>query len=576
MRLQLSKSKNATSLYIVQSFRNEKGHNTSKVVRKLGTLESLSKELNGLDPIAWGKQIAAEMTAAEKEGKLDISIPYSTYKRLPLNEQRLFNGGYLFLQSIYHQLGLDKIANTLSKHYKFTFDFNDILKKLVYTRILHPSSKRSSFEISNTYIEGPLFDQHQIYRALEVIAKETDFIESQVYKNSTSCMQRNTSILYYDCTNFFFEIEEANGLKQYGKSKENRPNPIVQMGLFMDGNGLPLTFTLTPGNTNEQITLKPLEEKIMKDFSLSQFIVCTDGGLSSIQNRKFNAFGNRAFITVQSLKKIKGHLRDYALEESGWRLANGEKIYNLEELEENEKDCVYYKERWIKENGLEQRLIITFSPKYKAYQQAIREKQIDRATLMVEKQKSKQTQNPSSPRRFIEEHSVTEQGELADKTELHLNEGKIKEEAKYDGFYAVCTNLEDPIEKIIEINQRRWEIEESFQIMKSEFKTRPVYLQKDTRIQAHFTSCFLSLLIFRILEKKIEEQYSAKEIIQTLKNMQFQKVKNDGYIPQYKRTEITDQLHEAFEIQTDYEFIETKKMKKIIKVTKQPNIVTKK
>lgn len=414
-------------------------------------------------------------------------------------------------------------------------------------------------------MEQPNFELQHVYRALEVIANETEFIEAEVYKNSLSVVNRNTKILYYDCTNYFFETEQAEGLKQYGLSKENRPTLIVQMGLFMDGNGYPLAFCINPGNTNEQVTLKPLEKRIIEDFELSHFIVCTDAGLASKENRAFNNLQNRSYIVTQSLKKIKGHLKEWALSTDGWHTINSNTTINLEDIDNSSSnETVYYKERWIKENGMEQRLIVSYSPKYAAYQKNIRNGQVIRAENMIEKPSSVTRKKINDPKRFISSTYITGDGEIADSKKLTLNITVINEEAMFDGFYAVCTTLEDDIEEIIKVNKHRWEIEESFRILKTEFKSRPVYLKNDDRIKAHFTTCFLSLLIYRILENMLDYKFSSVEIIKTLKDMNLLK-ENSMYIPAYQRTDLTDYLHEKFKFRTDYEIIKSTEIKNLFK-----------
>lgn len=570
MRLQIVKSKNAASLYVVKSI-YENGKHTSKVVEKLGTYDELLKKLNGQDPIEWAKKYVEELNIKEKEDKREVLVKYSPAKQINKDEQSSFNGGYLFLQKIYYGLKLDKICNNISDKYKFTFNLNSILSRLIYARIIFPSSKLATFELSKRFIEQPNFELQHIYRALEVLATETDFIQSELYKNSLNVCNRNKGILYYDCTNYFFEIEQEEGLKQYGVSKEHKPNPIVQMGLFMDGDGLPLAFCINKGNTNEQVTLKPLEQKIISDFGLSKFIVCTDAGLASAVNRKFNNIKDRAFITTQSIKKLKAHLKDWALNTEGWHVSGSNKLYNLTELNEKEDmDKTFYKERWIKEDGLEQNLVVTFSLKCKRYQQAIRERQVKRAQKIINTNPTKLKKcNTNDYKRFIFRRSCTNDGEIAEKEFYSINTDLIAQEAVYDGFYAVCTNIEGDAATIIKINKRRWEIEESFRIMKSEFKARPVYLQRDDRIKAHFTTCFIALLICRLLEKKLSEKYTCNEIISGLRNMNFYKVKGEGYIPTYTRTDFTDDLHDKFGFRTDYQIMNMKQMKKIFKETKK-------
>lgn len=287
MRLSISRSKNSTSLYVIKST-YENGVHSSKVVESLGNVEQLKQKLDGRDPIEWAKEYIAELNKQEKENKRKVMVPYSPNKLIPKDEQRFFNGGYLFLQKIYHELKLDKMCQAIAKKYKFSYDLNSILSRLVYARVIYPSSKLSTYQLSSRFMEQPSFDLHQIYRALEVIAKEGDFIQASLYSNSLNVLKRNTRVLYYDCTNYFFEIEQESGIKQYGCAKDHRPNPIVQMGLFMDGDGVPLAVYIGKGNTNEQLTLKPLEKKILSDFNCSRFIVCTDAGLASSSNRRFN------------------------------------------------------------------------------------------------------------------------------------------------------------------------------------------------------------------------------------------------------------------------------------------------
>ena len=569
MRLKITKSKNAASLYVIKDvIRN--GKRTTKIVEKLGTLEDLKKKLKNEDPIEWSKKYIERLNDQEKINTRKIIIEKSQNKLIEREKQTLYNCGYLFLEKIYYELKLNNICEEISQKYQFKFDLNSILSNLIYTRIIEPSSKLSSFEASKKFIEQPNYELHDIYRALEVISKETEFIEAEVYKNSLDVVNRNTKILYYDCTNYFFEIEQAEGLKQYGLSKENRPNPITQMGLFMDGDGFPLAFNVNSGNTNEQTTLKPLEKQIIKDFELSKFVVCTDAGLASNENRKFNNIQNRSYIVTQSLKKIKGHLKDWALSPEDWHTINSNAKINLNDVDKSgDNEEIYYKERWINENGLEQRLIVSYSPKYAEYQRSVRNRQIERAQNLINNPTKISKNRQDDPKRFIKSASVTNDGEIASKKVFSLNKTAIEKEEEFDGFYAVCTTLEDDISEIIKINKRRWEIEESFRILKTDFKARPVYLKRDDRIKAHFTTCFLSLLIYRILEHKLNEEYTSKEIVTTLREMNMRNIEGIGYIPTYTRTEITDILHKKFNFRTDNEIILSKDIKKILKENKK-------
>lgn len=570
MKLTISKSKNASSLYVTKSI-YVNGVHTSKIVEKLGTYADLEKKLNGEDPIEWAKAYVAELTRKEKEEKREVMVRYSPAKQIAKDEQKTFNGGYLFLQQIYHQLGLSKISKVISEKYKFTYNLDSVLSRLVYSRIIFPASKLATCEQSKLFMEQPEFELQHVYRSLEVLAKESDCIQSELYKNSLKIFDRNNGILYYDCTNYFFETEQEDGLRQYGVSKEHRPNPIVQMGLFMDGDGFPLAFCINKGNTNEQVTLKPLEKKIISHFGLSRFVVCTDAGLASVANRKFNDIQDRAFITTQSIKKLKASLREWALDPTGWKMSGSDVLYDLTELNEDSNlDLTFYKERWIKEKDLEQKLIVTFSTKYQKYQQSIRNRQIERAQKLIDTNPGKLKKcNSNDYKRFISKSHCTENGEVAENESYSIDTGLIAGEAAYDGFYAVCTNLDDDASAIIKVNQRRWEIEESFRIMKSEFKARPVYLQRDDRIEAHFTTCFISLMIYRILEKKLGEKYTCHDIVTGLRDMNFFEITGEGYLPTYTRTDLTDDLHDAFGFRTDYQIVNTKQMKKIFKDTKK-------
>ena len=570
MKLTISKSKNASSLYVTKSI-YVNGVSTSKVVEKLGTYDELKEKLKGEDPIEWAKAYVAELTRKEKEEKREVMVRYSPAKQIAKDEQKTFNGGYLFLQKIYHQLGLSKISKVISEKYKFTYNLDSVLSRLVYSRIIFPASKLATCEQSKLFMEQPEFELQHLYRSLEVLAKESDCIQSELYKNSLKICDRNKGILYYDCTNYFFETEQEDGLRQYGVSKEHRPNPIVQMGLFMDGDGFPLAFCINKGNTNEQVTLKPLEKKIISDFGLSRFVVCTDAGLASVANRKFNDIQDRAFITTQSIKKLKASLREWALDPTGWKMSGSDVLYDLTELNEDSNlDLTFYKERWIKEKDLEQKLIVTFSTKYQKYQQSIRNRQIERAQKVIDTNPGKLKKcNSNDYKRFISKSHCTENGEVAENESYSIDTDLIAGEAAYDGFYAVCTNLDDDASAIIKVNQRRWEIEESFRIMKSEFKARPVYLQRDDRIEAHFTTCFISLMIYRILEKKLGEKYTCHDIVTGLRDMNFFEITGEGYLPTYTRTDLTDDLHDAFGFRTDYQIVNTKQMKKIFKDTKK-------
>lgn len=406
MRVTTSKSKNSESFYITQSYTNAQGKSTSKTIRKLGTLAELSNRLNtDRDGVmAWAKEQARLETGKYKSEKEDaiVMVPFHSKKLMDYHKQKLFNGGYLFLQSIYYGLKMDSICRKIKSRYKFEYDLNAILSDLIYTRVLEPSSKKSYFRAAKQFLEPPTYELHDVYRALSVLAKESDFIQAEVYKNSFFLGNRNHRILYYDCTNYYFEIEQEDGDKKYGKSKEHRPNPIIQMGLFTDGDGLPLAFSLFPGNQNEQRSLKPLETKVLQQFGCEKFIYCSDAGLASEDNRVFNHMGQRAFIVTQSIKKLPAEDRAWALDGTGFKCLADDVPVAITKLSEEDKDQLYYKEEPFTTKKLHQRLIITYSPKYAAYQKAVRAEQIARAEKMVANGSlKKQRKNPNDPARFV-------------------------------------------------------------------------------------------------------------------------------------------------------------------------------
>lgn len=569
MKVCISKSKNTTIYYLSKSVRIG-NRTTTKTVEKIGTYDEIKEKCGDMEPLEWAKKYAAKRSAEEKAAKQDVIMKCSSSMLIAKNVRRSCNAGYLFLMDIYYSLGIDKICAEISEKYKFEYDLNEILSMLVCSRIIAPGSKRSSLEEANGFVEQPKCSLHQIYRALEVIAKENDFFQSQLYKNSQSITERRKDVLYYNCTNYYFEIEDEDDFRKYGVSKEHRPNPIVQMGLFIDSDGIPLSFSVFDGNFSEQPSMTPLEKKILQDFDTSDFVVCTDSGLSSIANRRFNSIQGRGFVTAQSIKKLKGFLQDFCLGDDGWYLPGSNRRYKLSELDE-EKDCdrVFYKDRWINENDLEQHLIVTYSIKYRNYQRAVRERQIVRAEKLAENPSSLSRKKENDPKRFVMQEHCTTNGEAAEKTITSLDQNRIDNEMKYDGFYAVCTNLEDDVSDIIRINQKRWEIEECFRIMKTEFKARPVYLSRRDRITAHFTTCFTALVIYRMLEKKLENRFTCEEIIRTLRDMNMMIAPGEGYIPTYTRTDLTDALHGAFGFRTDYQITSQKNMRKILNQTRK-------
>ena len=572
MNLHISKSKNSESFYIAKSYAKANGSTTSTIVRKLGTLDQLLVEHGPTrdDVLAWAKnevKMETEKYKKDKEAK-SVLIPFHADRQLDYDKQTLYRGGYLFPQFIYYQLQLHKVCRKLKTKYKFKYDINAILSDLIYARILEPSSKRSSFKVALEFLEKPSYELHDVYRALDVLGSECDLIQSEVYKNSHFLGTRNDKVLYYDCSNYYFEIEQEDGSKKYGKSKEHRPNPIIQMGLFMDGDGIPLAFSLFPGNANEQTSLKPLEKKVLGEFGCQKFIYCSDAGLASEDIRAFNHMGERSYIVTQSIKKLKKEEKEWALNKQGFKRVSDDTPVDISKLPEDDTG-LYYKDEPYTTKKLHQRLIITYSPKYALYQKSIREKQVERAQKMLDSGNTKKNRkNPNDPARFIGTTAATKDGEIAD-IQHYLDESKIEDEARYDGLYAVCTDLlDDEVSEILKVSEGRWQIEECFRIMKTDFSARPVYLQNENRIKAHFLICFLALTIYRFLEKKLNSKYTCEELLDVLKAMNFVEVQEQGFVPTYKRDSITDALHDACGFRTDYQFITKSKMKTIQKESK--------
>ncbi len=562
-------------VYIKRSYRKSNGKTATKIHRKLGKLNVLLQQFSGdYDAMmAWARSEAEKDTMEynAKTGNVSVSLSKSAY--IPRNEKRCFPVGYLFLQKLCTELKIDSICRKISKRHKYTYDFSAILTDQIFSRILSPSSKLGSYSYCQTLLEPPKYELQNLYRALSVMAEESDFIQEELYFNSNFVHPRNKKVLYYDCTNYYFEIEQDDDFRKYGKSKENRPNPIVTMGLFMDADGIPLAFDVFPGSQNEQTTLKPLETKIIRDFACSEFIFCSDAGLGSKANRRFNSFGNRSYVISQSLKKMRREDRQIALNPKQFRRLGSDKLIDISTLDESNPDIyetIFYKEVPVVNGDMDEIVIVTYSPKYKAYQKSIRGQQIARAVKMIEQPgRKRRGKNQNDPARFIKSTAITEDGEVAGRNIYDLDSDRISEEEMYDGFYAVITNLEGDVGEILKINRQRWEIEENFRIMKTDFEARPVYVRRDERIKAHFLICYISLLVYRLLEKKLGNAYTCNEILRTLRSMQVTLLsKESGYIPSYKRTDMTDDLHKVFGFHTDYEFISKSTMRSIIKSTK--------
>ena len=586
MKLTVSRSQNSETYYIQKSYRTDSGKSSTKTVERLGSIEELKARFGEEDPIGAARAYMKELSLAEKKSREEVVVKFKPSSLIPKGEQRAYNGGYLFLQKIYYELGLDYICKKIAKKHKLVkYDLNSILSMLVYTRILYPGSKRSSLEDAKQFFEQPECTLEQVYRALSLLASEFNEIQADVYKRSLKLGKRNTSVVYYDLTNYFFEWEEEGGLVQYGHCKEGRPLPIVQMGLFMDHDGFPLAMCIEPGNKAESTTLKPMEQVLKDKFGLSKLVVCTDGGLSTYENRKNDSVGERSFITVQSLKKLREKLQDWALDSKKWRIVGAKdneanKEYDISTLDSKKYyETLFYKEVWDPTpmstgETLEQRVIVTFSFKYKAYLSSVRERQITRAQALLAKGQgaTSKKKSPNDAKRFIKAEYVTPEGELAQVASYSLNQEMIDQEARFDGFYAMCTDLNDPAPAIIKLNGGRWIIENGFRIMKTDFDARPVYVRRDDRIKAHFLTCFLALLLYKYLEKKVNRggrHFTTDEIVDTLRGMDFLSIPGEGYIPTYTRTDLSNHLHGSAGFRTDTQIVTKQKMRSIISQTKK-------
>lgn len=576
MRLGISRSKNTINYYIIKDY-TKNGKRSTKPVVRIGNLEEVKKLAGDIDYKVWLNNYVKKYND-EHSKKETVIIKKSNNKIISKDTKTTFNVGYLFLKKLYNQLEINNICNSIQDKYQFHFDLNEILSYLVFARIIYPSSKLETFKQCQNFIEQPKFKLHDEYRALSYIAENMDFIQETLFNNSKKIIKRNSNVIYYDCTNYFFEIDNEDDIRKYGISEEHKPNPIVGMGLFMDGDGLPLSCNIYPGNMNEQKTLIPEETKIVNNFKIdnTKIILCTDAGLAYDEIKKFNINDNRGFVITQSLKKLKDEYKQQVFNKSGWRIANDlRNVYNLDSIENDEGlkekyyDTLFYKIIETETKSVKQDLIVTFCFRYYDYNRNIRNNQIERAKKSIETNNvTRKGKNQNDYRRLINSISSTDNGEVAENKSYTINQELIEEKEKYDGYYALTTNLIGDISEIFKIVKGRWEIEESFRIMKSDFLARPVNLSREERIKAHFMTCFISLFIYRLLEKKLNNKYTSSQIIETLRNMYVFESKGDGYIPTYIRTNLTDELHETFSFRTDYEINTYKDFKKIFEQIK--------
>lgn len=612
--------------YIIEDYRNREGKKKTRTVEALGCASVIRKRYKVSDADLWCKNYVAQKNLELKAQKMHESreLIIKLQENLPKQQNScIFNAGYLILDSVYHSFGINNICFEIMLQHPHvgSFDLNNVLRTMLFGRVLFPSSKLNLTKThQHRLLEDHNFDVWHIYRAMDLLNSNNALIQNRLYHYSLENYKRDVAHIYYDCTNFYTEKEledcdrnmpdkwqKERTLRKYGKSKEHRPNPIVQMGLFMDGNGMPLGFCINPGNTNEQITMIPLERELTKSFKKADIIVCTDNGLASEENRRFNTRslkdplvraglrGQRRYICTKSVKQFKSHLEQWALDKTEWsyvtrgssrRIITGFDLRTLDDpaVYKEHYNTIFFKERTTAENGLDERLIVTFSLKYLEYLREIRDRKIERAKKMI-LSGTYDKESDYSPKSYIDKQYTLESGEPAKIKTAHINEDKIKNDERYDGFYALVTNIfkeEKPLEEIIAISSRRWEIEECFRIMKSDLEARPFYHSKDQRIIAHFQTCFMALLLLRGIEYKLAEhrgkrekfpngKYSIGEILETLRNLNVIAVNSgQGYQPDYNNSELTSDLLSAFCLnKLENQVVTQNTMKNIMKEVKR-------
>ena len=607
MKLSYNRNSKDPIYYISQSIRNGK-KTTSFNVCKIGKHSELLAQ--GIEnPLEYAKNQVKKYNNSLLEEKVSYSIDINFEEKVSPSVENTSkslssNIGYFYLQHFYSKLKIKDLLNDISKDRKFNFNLNDITRFLVFDRILYPKSKLATVNNLNFYYEKPEFSHQNVLRAMDVLSDNYDLFLNHLFTESNNIVKRDTSVCYYDCTNYYFEIESPDeqyfddvtgeylyGLRQYGPSKEHRPNPIVEMGLFMDKDGIPITMGLFPGNMNEQKTVANLETKMIKNLKNKKLIYCGDAGLGSASIRTFNDMGGRAFIVTQSIKKLSESLQNELLKDEGFKLLSSDDKTTISKLKGFDKtdpknihlyndkayksvfvdsniDLGLIEEKKLK-NGktklvkskanLKQRIIITYSRKMAEYQKIIRNKQIERAKILISKGVDDIRKGPNDIARFIKNAND-------EKNTYVLDQARIEQEEKFDGFYAIATNLlNDSAKEIFEINDQRYKIEDCFRVLKTNFDARPVYHRLDNRIVAHFMICYTSLLIYRLLEKKLKEKgyhFTINEILTTLKNMNISNVKDRFYQADYAGGNVLNALCNTFKLQLDKKYYLPKNLKK--------------
>lgn len=609
MKLYYDKRLKDPTYYIQQGFRNGK-KTTTKNIKRLGKHSELLLITD--DPLEYAKNEVKKMNEEYRSGRSEFIVTMDFNERIPSTDSPCSNStslniGYLYLKDIYAKLNLSDFFKSVSSDRKITYDCNKICQFLTYARILDPASKYGTYDKLDTYYEKPQVEYQHMIRFLDILDRNSDKYLKHLFDNSENIIKRDTSVMYYDCTNYFFETEKPDeeivdevtgeiilGLRQFGISKENKTSPIVEMGLIMDSRGIPISMCIHPGNTNEQLTAVPLEKEVIKMTGNKKFIYCADAGLGSYNIRKFNDMGGRAYIVTQSVKKLGQEIKDIVFNDSNYRLLSNDDAITLKEMRTfNKKDAnnlsLYndfaYKvipantamdtglyEEKVYKNGrtkkvkakgtLHQYIIVTFSRKMMEYQRTIRERQLERAKKLLRlKDPEKIKKGPNDIRRFLKNTS-------SDTANYVLDMDKIHEEEKYDGFYAVATNLDDSAKDILAVAQNRYKIEDCFRIMKTNFDARPVFLRKPERIRAHFLICYTALLIYRLMECKLDDNLThvtTSNLIKTLRNMNVVNMDDMYYKSIYSGSQALDALERCFELQLNRKYYRPSDLNKIVK-----------
>lgn len=609
MKLYYDKRLKDPTYYIQQGFRNGK-KTTTKNIKRLGKHSELLLITD--DPLEYAKNEVKKMNEEYRSGRSEFVVTMDFNERIPSSDSPCSNStslniGYLYLKDIYAKLNLSDFFKSVSSDRKITYDCNKICQFLTYARILDPASKYGTYDKLDTYYEKPQVEYQHMIRFLDILDRNSDKYLKHLFDNSENIVKRDTSVMYYDCTNYFFETEKPDeeivdevtgeiilGLRQFGISKENKTSPIVEMGLIMDSRGIPISMCIHPGNTNEQLTAVPLEKEVIKMTGNKKFIYCADAGLGSYNIRKFNDMGGRAYIVTQSVKKLGQEIKDIVFNDSNYRLLSNDDAITLKEMRTfNKKDAnnlsLYndfaYKvipantamdtglyEEKVYKNGrtkkvkakgtLHQYIIVTFSRKMMEYQRTIRERQLERAKKLLRlKDPEKIKKGPNDIRRFLKNTS-------SDTANYVLDMDKIHEEEKYDGFYAVATNLDDSAKDILAVAQNRYKIEDCFRIMKTNFDARPVFLRKPERIRAHFLICYTALLIYRLMECKLDDNLThvtTSNLIKTLRNMNVVNMDDMYYKSIYSGSQALDALERCFELQLNKKYYRPSDLNKIVK-----------